>query len=99
MDAQAMIAFQLTSHDLALAVGWLAAGMVIGAVHFLSLRWNVRMLTADRPLLPIVAIQLGRFATLAVVLALITQTSGALPLLAAALGILAARTVIVRKEA
>jgi F1F0 ATPase subunit 2 len=94
-----MTAFPLTAHDLAFAVGWLAAGTVIGAVHFLSLRWNVRMLTAGRSLLPIVAIQLGRFAVLAMVLALITRTFGALPLLAAALGILAARTVIIRKEA
>jgi F1F0 ATPase subunit 2 len=94
-----MTAFQLTAHDLTLTVGWLAAGMVIGAVHFLSLRWNVRMLTAGRSLLPVVAVQLGRFAAMAVVLALITRTFGALPLLAAALGILAARTVIVRKEA
>lgn len=94
-----MTTFQLTAHDLASAVGWLAAGIVIGAVHFLSLRWNVQMLTAGRSLLPVVAVQLGRFAGMALVLALITRTFGALPLLAAALGILAARTIIVRKEA
>jgi len=93
-----MTAFQLTTYAFGLAVGWLA-GMVIGAVHFLSLRRNVRMLTAGRSLLPIVAIQLGRFAALAVVLAAITRSFGALPLLAAALGILTARTIIVRKEA
>jgi F1F0 ATPase subunit 2 len=94
-----MTAFHLTPYDLALAVGWLSVGMVIGTAHFLSLRWNVRMLTAGRSLLPVVAVQLGRFAAMVVVLALITRTFGALPLLAAALGILAARTVIVRKEA
>jgi F1F0 ATPase subunit 2 len=94
-----MTAFPLTAHDLASIVGWLAAGTVIGAVHFLSLRWNVQMLTAGRSLLPVVAVQLGRFAAMAVVLASITRSFGALPLLAAALGILMARTIIVRKEA
>jgi len=94
-----MTAFSLAPHDLALAVAWFMAGTIIGAAHFLSLRWNVRMLTAGRSLLPVVAVQLGRFAAMAVVLALITRTFGALPLLAAALGILVARTVIVRREA
>jgi F1F0 ATPase subunit 2 len=94
-----MTMFHLSAHDLASVVGWSAAGMVIGAVHFLSLRWNVQMLIAGHSLLPVVAVQLGRFAAMAVVLALITRTFGALPLVAAALGILAARTVIVRKEA
>jgi F1F0 ATPase subunit 2 len=94
-----MTAFQLNPHYLALAVGWVAVGTVVGTVHFLGLRWNVRMLTAGRSLLPIMAIQLGRFAAMAVVLALITHTYGGVPLLAAALGILAARTVIVRREA
>jgi F1F0 ATPase subunit 2 len=94
-----MTALPLAPNDLALAVGCFTAGTIIGAAHFLSLRWNVRMLTAGRSWLPVVALQLGRFAIMAVVLALITRTFGALPLLATALGILAARTVIVRREA
>jgi F1F0 ATPase subunit 2 len=94
-----MTMFHLSAHDLASVVGWSAAGMAIGAVHFLSLRWNVQMLIAGRSLLPVVAVQLGRFAAMAVVLALITRAFGSLPLAAAALGILAARTIIVRKEA
>lgn len=93
-----MTTFPLAAHDLALGGGWLAAGTIIGAVYFLSLRWNVRMLAAGRSLLPVMALQLGRFVAMAVVLALITRTFGGLPSLAAALGILAARTVTVRKE-
>jgi len=91
-----MIAFHLSAHDLGFAAGWLAAGMVIGAFHFLSLHWNVRMLATGRSLLPVMAIQLGRFAVIAIVLAVIAAYFGALPLLAATAGILAARTVVTR---
>lgn len=95
-----MNAFHLTTtNDLAFAAGWLAAGTVIGAFHFLSLRWNLHMLTAGRTLLPVVAVQLARFAAIGILLAAITVYFGALPLLAATLGILASRTVIVRREA
>jgi hypothetical protein len=99
MDAQAMTAFPLIAHALALAAGWLTAGAGIGAVHFLSLRSNLQMLTAGRTLLPIVAVQLARFAGIGAVLAAIAIYFGALPLLAATLGILATRTLIVRREA
>jgi F1F0 ATPase subunit 2 len=98
MDAQAMIASHLTAHDVTLAAGWLAAGAAIGAVHFMSLRWNVRMLAAGRSLLPAVAVQLARFAFIGAALAAIAIYFGALPLLAATAGILAARTVIIRLE-
>jgi F1F0 ATPase subunit 2 len=98
MDAQAMIASHLTAHDVALAAGWLAAGAAIGAIHFTSLRWNVRMLAAGRSPLPAVAVQLARFAAFGVALAAIASYSGALPLLAATAGILAARTLIIRME-
>jgi F1F0 ATPase subunit 2 len=91
-----MIDFHLTAHDFAFAGGWLATGMVIGACHFLTLRWNVRMLTAGRSLLPAMAVQLGRFAALGIVLAIIAADFCALHLLAATAGILAARTVITR---
>ena len=94
-----MTAFNVTAHYLPLAAGWLAAGTVIGAAHFLSLRWNLRMLAAGRSVLPAAAVQLARFAALGIALAVIVRTFGALPLLAATLGILAARTVIVRREA
>jgi len=95
-----MIDFDLTTHDLTLVVlsvgSWLATGMVIGAFHFLTLRWNVRMLAASGSLLPAIAVQLGRFAAIGIVLAVIAGYFGALPLLTATAGILVARTVITR---
>jgi F1F0 ATPase subunit 2 len=94
-----MIAFHLTLHELVLSAGWLATGLVIGAIQFLSLRWNVRMLAAGRSPLRIVAVQLGRFAGLAAFLAIITHTFGALSLFTLTLGILTARSIIVRREA
>jgi F1F0 ATPase subunit 2 len=78
------------------AGGWLAAGMAIGAMHFLGLRWNVRMLTDGRSPLPALALQLGRFAAIGIVLAVIAYAFGALPLLVATVGILLARSVIIR---
>jgi F1F0 ATPase subunit 2 len=75
---------------------WLLAGMLIGALHFLTLRWNVQMFTAGRSLLPIIAVQVGRFAAVGGVLAIIASFFGALPLLAATAGILATRTAIIR---
>ncbi len=91
-----MIAPHLTAQDLTLAAGWLAAGTVFGGFYFLSLRWNVGMLAAGRSLLPVMAIQIGRFAAIGIVLAVVAIYFGALPLLAASAGILAARTAVLR---
>jgi N-ATPase, AtpR subunit len=98
MDAQAMTDFHLTEHALlALQAGaWLGAGALIGGFYFLSLQWNVTVLAFGRSLLPALALQLGRFALVAVVLAAIASRFGALPLLLAAAGILAARAAAVR---
>jgi hypothetical protein len=93
-----MIAPSLTDASLLVlgAGGWLAAGAAIGAFHFLTLRQNVRMLAAGRPLLPALALQLARFAATAAALFLIARHFGALPLLAGTAGILASRTAIAR---
>jgi N-ATPase, AtpR subunit len=91
-----MSAFAFTAHDLAVATGWLAAGIVIGGFYFLTLRWNVRMVVAGGSLLPAIVVQLGRFAAIGIVLAFIAGYFGALPLLAATVGVLAARTVFTR---
>jgi F1F0 ATPase subunit 2 len=100
MDAQAMTNFSLTGHDLipyAISAGpWLTVGALIGASHFLALRWNIRMLAIGRPLPLALATQLVRFAFLAGVLTIIASHFGAFPLLAAAAGILAARTTVLR---
>ena len=95
-----MTKLHFTEYDLILLVvsvgSWLAAGALIGAFHFLTLRWNVGMFAAGQSLLQALAIQLIRFAVIAGVLAIVAHYYGALPLLAATLGILAIRTVVVR---
>jgi hypothetical protein len=98
MDAQAMTASYFAAYQLTLAVAWLAAGTAIGGFFFLSLRWNVRMLAAGRRLLPVMAIQLARFAAIGIALATISIDFGALALLATTAGILAARALLVRWE-
>jgi F1F0 ATPase subunit 2 len=91
-----MIASSFTAHDVALAAGWLAAGAATGAVFFLSLHWNVRMLAGGSPLLLVMALQLARFAVIGATLAAIAIHFGALALLAAAAGIVATRAAVIR---
>jgi len=93
-----MTGFYLTENALrAVQAGaWLGGGALIGAFHFLTLRWNVRMFVLGRLSLLATALQLGRFALLAVALAVIAARFGALPLILSAAGILAARTATVR---
>ena len=95
-----MTSWYFAGHDLLLygleACAWLAAGALIGAFHFVTLLWNVQMFAAGRPLVLAMASQLARFGLIAGLLAIIAGRFGALPLLAAAAGILAARTVVVQ---
>ncbi len=94
-----MTAVHLNTYTLAVAAAWLAAGTVIGAIHFIGLRWNVRMLAVGCSLLPAAAVQFGRFAAMGVALAVIARSFGALPLLAVTAGILTARAVIIGSKA
>ena len=93
----------LTGHELVgyLLSGsaWLATGALLGTFHFLMLRWNVSVVTAGQSFLLPLGIQLVRFALIAAVLAAIVRSFGALPLLAATVGILATRIAIVRSGA
>jgi F1F0 ATPase subunit 2 len=73
---------------------WLGCGLLIGAGHFLTLRWNVSSLALGRAPPVAAIVQVGRFALLVGVLAAIADCRGALPLVSAVGGILAARTVI-----
>ena len=75
---------------------WLTVGALIGTFHFLTLRWNVRIFTVDRSFLRAFTVQLVRFAVILGALLVVTRSFGALPLLAAAVGIVAARTTVVR---
>lgn len=95
-----MTIFHLTERDLILCVlsasVWLGVGTLISAFHFLSLRWNVRHFEVGQSLLLVFAIQFVRFALIAIVLGIIAGQFGALSLLIATAGILAARTAILR---
>jgi F1F0 ATPase subunit 2 len=90
----------VTGHDLLLHVldagAWLAAGALIGVFHFMTLRWNVQMFAVGGSLVLASLSQLVRFALVACLLVVIARQFGALPLLAAAAGILAARSVVLR---
>jgi hypothetical protein len=74
---------------------WLAAGIVIGALHFLSLRWSVRLFIEGRAARSL-AIQGLRLTALGGALAAVAVWFGALPLLAATAGLLLARTAVLR---
>lgn len=83
-------------NDLALlALAGLAAGFALGVLHFATLSRVTDMLLSGPVLLPMV-LQLARFGVLGAAmygLALL----GAVPLIAAAIGITLARVVIVRR--
>jgi len=78
------------------AAAWLCCGALIGAFHFLTLRWSVGLLAAGRVPLLAMTLQLTRFALLAGALGMIARGVGAVPLLVATAGILAARTAAIR---
>jgi F1F0 ATPase subunit 2 len=100
MDAQAMTDFPLPGYDLVLSVlrsgAWLCVGTLIGALHFLTLRWNVRILAVDQSLALAAVMQLVRLAIMAGGLAIIAIEFGALPLVVASAGVLVARTAVLR---
>lgn len=74
----------------------LGVGLVAGAGYFASLWWNTQLyLSGGRALLAIL-IQAARFALLLVALAALALF-GALPLLMGAVGLLIARTLVLRR--
>ena len=83
----------LLLHFLGASVGFVI-GALIGAFHFRTLRWNVQMFAVGGSLLLASMSQLVRFAFIACLLAAIATQFGALPLLAATAGILAARSAV-----
>jgi hypothetical protein len=95
-----MTHFYLPGHDLfsyVISAGtWLPLGALIGALHFLTLRWNVWMLTADWSLPFASAIQLARFTVTTSLFAVVAVLFGAFPLVVATAGVLAARTAVLR---
>lgn len=90
----------LAQHDpvgfAVIVCAWLSVGAALGALYFLTLRWNVHLFAAGRAPVLALALQLARFAAIAGVLAFVAAHFGALPLVVATAGILAARTVFLR---
>ena len=73
----------------------LVAGLGLGALHFGGLWWNVRLFARGGRASTTILLMIGRFILLGGVLVL-ASLEGALPLLLTALGILAARFVVLR---
>jgi F1F0 ATPase subunit 2 len=103
MDASHVIKALIVGHfagDLALAPGramlvGLAAGTVVGAVHFGSLWWNTRLYASGGVVLAF-SVQLFRFALLTIILIALAAI-GAAALLAGAFAVLATRGALVRR--
>ena len=74
----------------------LVAGIAVGVIYFRSLWWNARRFTMGGHVATTIALMIGRFVILGVVLTL-ASLEGALPLLLMALGVLIARSVVVRR--
>ncbi len=73
----------------------LAAGIVLGMLYFRCLWWNVcRLAAGGRPAM-VIPLTLGRFVLLGGLLTL-ASLEGALPLLAMLLGLLVARSAVMR---
>jgi hypothetical protein len=93
VDAQAM------TSTLPSVFLWLAAGMLIGSPYWVTLRWSVGMLATGRSMALAIAMQLVRFAALAVALAFVAIHWGALALLVSAGGLMLARAAVLRRVA
>lgn len=77
-----------------IAIG-VSVGLAAGAIHFATLRWNVRLLVAGTPAKAI-GLQLLRLAGVAILFGILSKL-GAWPLLCGAAGLLLARGVILRR--
>jgi F1F0 ATPase subunit 2 len=73
----------------------LAAGIVLGMLYFRCLWWNVCRLTAGSRVLTTILLTAGRFVLLGGLLTL-ASLEGALPLLVMLLGLLVARSAVMR---
>jgi F1F0 ATPase subunit 2 len=71
-------------------------GIALGILHFRSLWWNVRRFIDGSSLLTTIALIIGRFVLLGALMTL-ASLEGALPLLMLALGVLVARSAVMRR--
>jgi F1F0 ATPase subunit 2 len=74
----------------------LGAGIVLGVFYFRGLWWNVRLFAGGGQAATAIIVMAGRFLLLGGLLTL-ASLEGAPPLLAMALGILAARSALIRR--
>ena len=74
----------------------LAAGVMLGVLYFRALWWNTRRFALGGRVTTTVALMIGRLGLLGGVLTL-ASLEGALPLLVMALGILIARSAVMRR--
>ena len=95
-----MTNFNSGDHGLILYVldagAWFSIGAAICALHFLTLRRNIRMFAADRSLVLAFATQLVRFALIAGMPGVIAIHFGTTPLLITTAGILVTQTAFIR---
>jgi F1F0 ATPase subunit 2 len=73
-----------------------ATGIMLGIVYFRSLWWNARRFSEGGRVATTIAVMIGRFVLLGLLLTLASLV-GALPLLLTALGVLVARSFVMRK--
>lgn len=81
---------------LAVASAYVAAGLGLGMLYFGALWWSARLFSDTGRLRTVLAVAAARFAMLGGALALASH-EGASPLLEMALGILVARSVVMRR--
>jgi F1F0 ATPase subunit 2 len=74
----------------------LAAGIIVGMLYFRSLWWNARRFTTGGRVSTTIAVMIGRFVILGLLLTL-ASLEGALPLLLMALGVVIARSVVMHR--
>jgi F1F0 ATPase subunit 2 len=75
---------------------YLAAGVVIGALYFGGLWWNIRLFAERGRLRTMILAMIGRFILLGGLLTL-ASLEGAMPLLLLALGVFAGRFVVMSR--
>lgn len=75
---------------------WLFAGLAGGSAHFALLRWNTSLYIRAGGVPLALGVQVLRLATVSLLLAF-AAWHGALPLLLAALGIMIARPLLLRR--
>ena len=78
--------------------GYFLAGLVAGSAYFLCVRWTARRIAGAGATASVIAVTVARFVLLGGLLFLVSLR-GAMPLLTMALGVLAARFVVMRAAA